>query len=135
MPCCHCKTCRSPLHVDDTHAECVSCLGKSHADAVFSRTDCSHCESFSLASLRSRIVSFHRAIPPPSLPHVLFLPGTCEEKTARQRIRVAGDKQAHTGPMPTCLAITTERAFACPLHSTRSASFCSCERHDLVRCE
>ncbi len=29
MPHRHCKTCRSPLHADDTHAECVSCLGKS----------------------------------------------------------------------------------------------------------
>ncbi len=25
----HCKTCRTPLHADDGHAECVSCLGKS----------------------------------------------------------------------------------------------------------
>ncbi len=40
----HCKMCRSPLHADDTHAECVSCLGKCHADAVLSGTDCSHCE-------------------------------------------------------------------------------------------
>ncbi len=44
----HCKTCRTPLHADDTHAECVSYLGKS----------CSHCESFSLASLRSWIAFF-----------------------------------------------------------------------------
>ncbi len=29
MPCRHCKTCRSPLHADDSHAEHVSCLGKS----------------------------------------------------------------------------------------------------------
>ncbi len=48
----------SPLHADDTHAECVPCLGKSHADAALSGTDCSHCESFSLASLRSRIAFF-----------------------------------------------------------------------------
>ncbi len=41
MPRRHCKTCRSPLHADDTHTECVSCLGKSHADAVLSRADCS----------------------------------------------------------------------------------------------
>ncbi len=54
----HYKMCRSPLHADDTHAECVSCLGKSHADAALSGTDCSHCESFSLASLRSRIAFF-----------------------------------------------------------------------------
>ncbi len=58
MPHRHCKTCRSPLHADDTHAECVSCLGKSHADAVLSGTDCSHCESFNLDSLRSRMAFF-----------------------------------------------------------------------------
>ncbi len=37
--------------------------------------------------------------------------------------------------MPACLAITTEREFACPLHPACSASLCGCERHDLVRCE
>ncbi len=58
MLCHHCKTCMSPQHVDDTHAECVSCLGKSYADATLSRTDCSHCKSFSLASLRSWIAFF-----------------------------------------------------------------------------
>ncbi len=58
MPRRHCKTCRSRLDADDTHAECVSCLGKSHAVAALSGTDCSHCESFSLASLRSRIDFF-----------------------------------------------------------------------------
>ncbi len=36
--------------------------------------------------------------------------------------------------MPACLAIIAERAFACPLHSTWSASL-RCERHDLVWCE
>ncbi len=67
MPLRHCKTYRNPLHADDTHAECVSCLGKSHA--ALSRTDCSHCESFSLASQRSWIAFFsesdsaHHALP------------------------------------------------------------------------
>ncbi len=115
IPRCHCKTCRSPLLADDTHAECVSCLEKSH----------SHSESFSLASLLSRIVLFSE----------FYFPLTCEEKTARQRIRAAGDMRAHVSSMPACLAITTERAFACPLHPTRSTSLCGCERHDLVRCE
>ncbi len=58
MPRRHCKMCRSPLHVDDAHAECVSCLGKSHADSALSGTDCSHCENFSLASLCARIAFF-----------------------------------------------------------------------------
>ncbi len=54
----HCKTCGNPLHADDTHAECVSCLGKSHADAALSGAECSHCECFSLSSLHSRIAFF-----------------------------------------------------------------------------
>ncbi len=33
----------------------------------------------------------------PSHPPVFFLPGTCEEKTAGQRIRAGGDKRAHDG--------------------------------------
>ncbi len=65
MPCRHCKTCISPLPADDTHAEYVSCLGKSHADAMLSGADCSHCESFSLASLRSRIAFFSESDPAP----------------------------------------------------------------------
>ncbi len=44
--------------MDDAHAECVSCLGKSHADSALSGTDCSHCENFSLASLCARIAFF-----------------------------------------------------------------------------
>ncbi len=55
---CHCKMCRTPLHAYDSHAECVSCLRKSHADAALSGTDCSHYESFSLGSLRSCIAFF-----------------------------------------------------------------------------
>ncbi len=58
MPRHHCKTCGNPLHADDTHAEYVSRLGKSHADAALSGADCSHCERFSLASLRSRSAFF-----------------------------------------------------------------------------
>ncbi len=58
--------CRTPLHADDSHAECVLCLGKSHADTALSGTDCSH---FSLATLRSRI-AFQKVTPPlaPSRP-------------------------------------------------------------------
>ncbi len=71
----------------------------------------------------------------PSRPRVFFLTGTCEEKTVGQRIWAASDKRAHIGSMPACLTITTERALACPLHPTWSASLCGCEWHDLVRCE
>ncbi len=68
----HCKMSRTPLQADDGHAECVSCLGNPHADTALSETDCSHLESFSLASLRSRIALFSesdsapRTLPPSS---------------------------------------------------------------------
>ncbi len=66
MPRRYCGSCRSPLHADDGHSECVSCLGKSHADDALAGSDCSHCESISLASLRSQIAFFSesdRALP------------------------------------------------------------------------
>ncbi len=44
---CHCKACKSPLHADD-----------ANADSALSGTDCSHCESLILASLRARIAFF-----------------------------------------------------------------------------
>ncbi len=70
----------------------------------------------------------------PSRPPVFFLPVTCEEKTAGQRIWAASDYRAHVGSVPARLAFT-ERAFTCPLHPTRSASLRGCERCYLVRCE
>ncbi len=63
MPRRYCETCRSRLHADDGHSECVSCLGKSHADAALACYDCSHCENISLASLRSRIAFFLESDP------------------------------------------------------------------------
>ncbi len=65
MPRRYCGSCRSPLHADDGHSECVSCLGKSHADAALAGSDCSHCESISLASLRTRIAFFSESDPAP----------------------------------------------------------------------
>ncbi len=65
MPRRYCGSCRSPLHADDGHSECISCLGKSHADAALVGSDCSHCESISLASLRTRIVFFSESDPAP----------------------------------------------------------------------
>ncbi len=47
----HCKTCRSPRMT--LTLKCVSCWGKYHDFPQM--TDCSHCESFSLAFLCSRI--------------------------------------------------------------------------------
>ncbi len=135
MPRRHCKTCGNPLHPDDTHAEYVSRLGISHTDTALSGADCSHCEHFSLASLRSWSAFFSES---DSAPHALqfsFSQGSVR-KNSGQRILAAGDKQAHIGSMPACLAVTAERerAFVHPLHSTWSASLRR-ERHDLVQCE
>ncbi len=109
--CCKCsghyKTCRSLLHADDTHAECVM-LGEiprwlcTQRDWLLSLQEFQSCLSALVDSFlfRERLC--------PSRPPIFFLPRTCEEKTAGQRIRAAGDKRAHAGSMPTCLAITTE---------------------------
>ncbi len=53
MPRRYCGSCRGDLHADDGHSECVSCLGKAHADAA------------SLASLRTRIAFFSENDPAP----------------------------------------------------------------------
>ncbi len=133
MPRRYCGSCRSPLHADDGHSECVSCLGKSHADAALAGSDCSHCESISLASLRSRIAFFSESDPAPRGPPVFFLPGTCEEKTAGQRISAPGWERAHAGSDPACLALATQRGFSRPFFPTWPASLCKRERSGLVR--
>ncbi len=112
MPRRYCGSCRSPLHADD-HSECVSCLGKSHADAALAGSDCSHCESISLASALADRFLF-REWPRPSRPPVFFLPGTCEEKTAGQRISAPGWERAHAGSDPACHALATQRGFSRP---------------------
>ncbi len=94
MPCRHCKTCISPLHADDTHAECVSCLGKSHADAMLSGADCSHCESFSLASLRSRIAFFSESDSAPRA-----LPFSSSQGPVRKRQQGRGSEQPVTSEL------------------------------------
>ncbi len=65
MPRRYCGSCRGDLHADDGHSECVPCLGKSHADAALAGSDCSHCKSISLASLRTRIAFFSESDPAP----------------------------------------------------------------------
>ncbi len=90
----HFKTCRTPLHADDGHAECVSCLGKSHVDAALSGTDCSHCESFSLASLCSRIAFFSES---DSAPHAL--PSSSSQGPARKKQRGRGFERLETSEL------------------------------------
>ncbi len=102
----HCKTHRSPLHADDAHAEFVSCLGKSHTDSTLSGTDCSHCKSFSLVSLCSRIASFLES---DSIP--CALPFSSSQGPVRKKLRgrefeqpvtseLTPDQCSHASPSP-----------------------------------
>ncbi len=159
MPRRHFKMCRSPLQADDTHAECVSCLGKSQADAALSRTDCAHCEIFSLASLHSRIAFFSESNCAPRTPP-FFLPGTCEEKTVgrgfeqpvtseltpAQCPRASPSPQREHSPFLFAQHDSRFKVFLFVTYSIiqniissemeiRSVTFCGCERHDLVLCE
>ncbi len=84
------------MHADDTHAECVSCLGKSHADAARSGTDCTHCESFSLASLRSRIAFFSES---DSVPRTLLF--ISSQGPVRKKQRGRGFEQPVTSELTT----------------------------------
>ncbi len=88
MPRRYCGSCRSPLHADDGHSECVSCLGKSHADAALAGSDCSHCESISLASLRSRIAFFSESDPAPRA-----LPFSSSQGPVRKKQRGRGSQR------------------------------------------
>ncbi len=88
MPRRYCGLCRSPLHADDGHSECVSCLGKSHADAALAGSDCSHCESISLASLRSRIAFFSESDPAPRA-----LPFSSSQGPVRKKQRGRGSQR------------------------------------------
>ncbi len=50
----YCSTCRSHLHADDGHSECIYCFGKSNAETTLMGTDCSHYENKNLSSLCSQ---------------------------------------------------------------------------------
>ncbi len=73
---------------DDGHSECVSCLGKSHADAALAGSDCSHCENISLASLRSRIAFFSESDPAPRA-----LPFSSSQGPVRKKQRGRGSQR------------------------------------------
>ncbi len=88
MPRRYCGSCRSPLHADDGHSECVSCLGKSHADAALAGSDCSHCKIISLASLRSRIAFFSESDPAPRA-----LPFSSSQGPVRKKQRGRGSQR------------------------------------------
>ncbi|ROL47140.1 hypothetical protein DPX16_18938 [Anabarilius grahami] len=73
---------RAPLQDADGHGECVGCLGKPHADDAFTGGSCSHCESMSLASLRSRAAFFRS-----DTDRALLSPSSREPARKRQRGR------------------------------------------------
>ncbi len=88
MPRRYCSSCRSPLHADDGHSECVSCLGKSHADAALAGSDCSHCKSISFASLRTCIAFFSESDPAPCA-----LPFSSSQGPVRKKQRGRGSQR------------------------------------------
>ncbi len=112
----------------------VSCLGKSHADSALSGTDCSRCKSFSLSSLRSWIAFFSES---DSAPHAL--PFSSSQGPVRKKQQGRGSEQLVTSELTPAqcphASPSPQRAFACPLHPTLSASLCGCEQHDLILCE
>ncbi len=101
MPRRYCGSCRSPCTPMTVTASAFPAWGnpmqmpRSLALIVLTA-------NISLASLRSRIAFFSESDPAPR-PPVFFLPGTCEEKTAGQRISAPGWERAH-GSDPACLA-------------------------------
>ncbi len=131
MPRRYCGSCRGDLHADDGHSQCVSCLGKSHADAALAGSDCSHCESISLASLRTRIAFFSESDPAPRPSRFLPLRDLWG-KTAGQRFSAPGWERAHAGSDPACLVFTTQRDFSRPFCPTWPASLRKRERSGLV---
>ncbi len=133
MPCRYCGSCRSPLHADDGHSECVSLLEEFPC-----RCRARWLWLFSLREYQSRLSALvdrflFRERLCPSRPPVFFLPGTCEEKTAGQRISAPSWEQAHVGSDPACLALATQRGFSRPFFPTWPASLCKRERSGLVR--
>ncbi len=74
----------------------MSCLGKSHADAARSGTDCTHCESFSLASLCSRIAFFSES---DSVPRTLLF--SSSQGPVRKKQRGRGFEQPVTSELMT----------------------------------
>ncbi len=131
----HCKTCRSPLHADKTHAECVSCLGKSHADTAISRTDCFHCQIFSLASLRSRIAFFSESDSAPRAIPFSSSQGPVRKKQQGRGFELPVTSELMSAQYPRASPSPQREHSPCPLQPTRSASLCGCKQHDLVRCE
>ncbi len=108
----------------------MSCLGKSHADAALRGTDCSHCESINLASLRSRKAFFSDRDSTPRAP---------SQGPVRKKKRGRGFEQLVTSELTPAQCPRTspspKREHSPVLFTQHDQRPCGCERHDLVRCE
>ncbi|KAI2644810.1 hypothetical protein H4Q32_024702 [Labeo rohita] len=100
MPRRFCHSCKASLHAADGHSECVSCLGKSHAEATLKETECPHCKDMSLASLRSRIASFSEcdSAPRARMASRTFAyqggPGLCRSPDPLDELAMDGERHA-----------------------------------------
>ncbi|CAM4578681.1 unnamed protein product [Leuciscus chuanchicus] len=63
-----CGSCRAPLSGGDRHIICVSCLGEGHAALALADGGCPHCELLPMATLRTRLASFHETALPAVMP-------------------------------------------------------------------
>ncbi len=59
-------------------------------------------------------------------------PGTCEEKSAMQRISALRDEWAYTGCTPTYLTLSPQRVFTRSLHPPGPVFLCDCEWSGLI---
>lgn len=100
----HCFKClaTSLTHVIDEQSESVVSLGKSHAEAVLTETNCSHCESMSLGF-------FQRAAPP------LALSRSLPPRNLGGTNNGARGLSSQAGADPACLTLPTQRGFSCAL--------------------
>ncbi len=65
-----------------------------------------------------------REQPRPSRPPAFFLPGTCKEKAAGQRVLAPRNEWAYTGCNSAYLTLSSQRVFTHSLHPPRPASLC-----------
>ena len=63
-----CESCGVSLHVSDRHTLCAVCLGPEHTEAALTKGGCPHCDSMTMAVLRSRLALATSEGEPASLP-------------------------------------------------------------------
>ncbi len=123
MPHVYCSSCRSPLHADG-HSGCVSCMGKSHADAALAGSDYSHCENISFASLHSWIAFFSES---DSAPRALPFSSSQGPVSKKQRGRGSSRSRLDKWFLPGCHQAPRQRPlpFFPEVHEELTRSWCS----------